>query len=187
MTELVTQIRALLDAPQHDLAQIEQTLTDGYAHALTLEAEQWRLEKRLTELARRRDDAEGGLRELNELAERIDGNQVDQTRLRALLGELRRHANGARASKPDVVPGDRSTHRSRTPDVEPEPMSARRGRAGRWRLHAGLRAHARLVRLTRRGSAASSLPVATATRCARPVQSAWSGASPRTPQPASSL
>ena len=33
------------------LAQLERTLTDGYAHALSLEAEQIRLERRMSELA----------------------------------------------------------------------------------------------------------------------------------------
>jgi hypothetical protein len=33
------------------LAQIERTLTDGYAHALSLEAERVRLERRMAELA----------------------------------------------------------------------------------------------------------------------------------------
>ena len=52
MTELFDQITTMIDASERDLDRIERTLTDGYAHALTLEGERLRLERRLTELAR---------------------------------------------------------------------------------------------------------------------------------------
>ena len=42
MTELFAQIDALLGTSARDLDEIERTLTDGYAQALSLEAEQWR-------------------------------------------------------------------------------------------------------------------------------------------------
>jgi len=53
---LLEQIDELLTASSSPdepatLARLERTLTDGYAHALSLEAEQLRLERRMTELA----------------------------------------------------------------------------------------------------------------------------------------
>ena len=47
MTELLERITDLLDAPQRDFELLERTLTDGYARALTLEAEQLRLQGQL--------------------------------------------------------------------------------------------------------------------------------------------
>src|SRR2546423_15224862 len=43
------QISALIAAPTRDLAEIERVLTDGYAQALVVEAEKWRLGKRVGE------------------------------------------------------------------------------------------------------------------------------------------
>jgi ABC-type phosphate transport system auxiliary subunit len=92
MTELLNKISALVDAPMPDLGQVERTLTDGYAHALSLEAEQWRLEKRRLEVAgqiHRGDTAEKAA-ELAEIARRLDGTEHDLVRLRAMLVKLRR-------------------------------------------------------------------------------------------------
>jgi hypothetical protein len=98
MTELLDQIRALISAPARDLDTIERTLTDGYAHALSLEAEKWRLEKRISEVAQTlpRGDTASKAREIASLASRVEGNVGDLTALRAVLAELRRHADAVR-------------------------------------------------------------------------------------------
>src|SRR6476469_402477 len=49
---MMQQIEKLLGADAPTLARLEETLTEGYAQALALEAERWRLERRLGELAR---------------------------------------------------------------------------------------------------------------------------------------
>jgi len=98
MTEIVDQIEHLIAAPAGDLGQIERTLTDGYAYALSLEAERLRLERRISEVTHglERGDTAEKARELSALTERVDGNSGDLVRLRALLGELRRHAHDVR-------------------------------------------------------------------------------------------
>jgi hypothetical protein len=86
MTELFDQIDALLSSSVHDLDRIERTLTDGYAYALSLEAERWRLEKRLTLVAREIGDGDRAtkVRELSSLSQTLDVNAEDLGRLRAL-------------------------------------------------------------------------------------------------------
>ena len=54
--ELLEQIDELLTEPVQTegpatLDRLERTLTDGYAYALALEAERYRLERRMSELA----------------------------------------------------------------------------------------------------------------------------------------
>jgi predicted nucleic acid-binding Zn-ribbon protein len=98
MTELLEQINALISAPTRDLETIERTLTDGYAYALSLEAEKWRLEKRINEVAQglERGDTAKKARELATLANRVEGSVDDLTELRSALAELRRHADAVR-------------------------------------------------------------------------------------------
>ena len=98
MTELLEQISALISEPTRDLDTIERTLTDGYAHALSLEAETWRLEKRIKEVAQslQQGDTVNKAREIAALAERVEGRADDLTTLRALLSELRRRADDVR-------------------------------------------------------------------------------------------
>jgi hypothetical protein len=100
MTELFEQINALIRASARDLDAIERTLTDGYAEALSLEAEKWRLQKRIAEVAQgiQRGDTVKKARELSTLAKRLDGNDGDLTKLRAVLGDLRRHADDVRVA-----------------------------------------------------------------------------------------
>jgi hypothetical protein len=100
MTELLEKINALISAPTRDLDTIERTLTDGYAYALSLEAEKWRLEKRITEVAQslQRGDTAKKARELATLANRVEGNVGDLVALRSVLADLRRHADAVRVS-----------------------------------------------------------------------------------------
>jgi hypothetical protein len=98
LTELVSRIQDLISAPAGDLDAIERTLTDGYAHALTLEAERTRLERRIVEVAHgiQRGDTGEKVRELSVLSKELDGCSVDVVTLRRLLDELRRHASDVR-------------------------------------------------------------------------------------------
>jgi predicted nucleic acid-binding Zn-ribbon protein len=102
MTELLAQINALISAPERDLDTIERTLTDGYARALSLEAEKWRLEKRINEVAQSlpRGDTATKARELAALAKRVEVSVIDLTDLRSRLSDLRRHADAARIAAP---------------------------------------------------------------------------------------
>jgi hypothetical protein len=102
VTDLLAQISTLLGSSTRDLDQIEHTLTDGYAHALALDAERLRLEKRMTSVTQgiKRGDTAKKARELAEISERLDGNAGDAEKLRALLAELRRHADGVRVGSP---------------------------------------------------------------------------------------
>jgi hypothetical protein len=99
MTDLLQKISSALDGESdHDLDQIESTLTDGYAYALSIEAEQWRLERRLSAVAH---DLEGGdmaekALELSAISKRLDGNADDLAKLRSLLTDLRRRASDMR-------------------------------------------------------------------------------------------
>ena len=102
MTELVDRIQTLIESEARDLDQIERTLTDGYAAALSLEAERWRIERRIAEVTQgiQRGDTAKKARELASLSQRLDGNAGTLARLRAMLVELRRHASGVRAHEP---------------------------------------------------------------------------------------
>jgi hypothetical protein len=102
MTELLEKINALISAPTRDLDTIERTLTDGYAYALSLEAEKWRLEKRISEVAQslQRGNTAEKARELATLANRVEGNVGDLVALRSVLADLRRHADAVRVSSP---------------------------------------------------------------------------------------
>ena len=102
MTELLEKIKGLMSAPARDLETIERTLTDGYAQALSLEAEKWRLEKRINEVAQslERGDTAQKARELAVLANRVEGNVGDLVALRSVLADLRRHADAVRVGSP---------------------------------------------------------------------------------------
>jgi len=98
MVDVLQKIQAILSTKSGDLDSIERTLTDGYAHALSLEAEKWRLERRLTEDVQGIDEGDtvAKAREISSIAERIDGNQDELEHLRGVLADLRRHADGLR-------------------------------------------------------------------------------------------
>jgi ABC-type phosphate transport system auxiliary subunit len=101
--ELLEQIDELLTEPRSaaepvTLARLERTLTDGYAHALVLEAECWRLEQRLTELAGElhEGDRERKSQELAQISRRLSSNGTDLQGLRSTLTRLRDHATAIR-------------------------------------------------------------------------------------------
>jgi hypothetical protein len=104
MTDLLHRISDLLGAADRDLDAIEHTLTDGYAHALTLEAERFRLERRAAEVTQdiERGDTAKKARELSEIVQRLDGNADDLVRLRSLLADLRRRADDVRVGSTRV-------------------------------------------------------------------------------------
>ena len=84
------QIEDLLSAEAPTLARLEDTLTEGYARALAIEAERWRLERRIGEVAREgRSDVSDELRSLGTQLTRADGELVE---LRSLLGTLHERA-----------------------------------------------------------------------------------------------
>lgn len=103
-TILLEEIGRLLNSPRDgedapSLERLEHTLTDGYAHALALEAERARLQQRIGELAgdvepdtRRRDH------ELSTLAERLRTSEGELSRLRGTLALLRVRAASTRAA-----------------------------------------------------------------------------------------
>ncbi len=94
MTELLEKINHLIAAPDVDRDQVERTLTDGYAYALSLETEHLRLEKRISEVAHgiQRGDMTKMARELSTLTRELDGTNDDLAKLRSALGVLRRRA-----------------------------------------------------------------------------------------------
>jgi predicted RNase H-like nuclease (RuvC/YqgF family) len=91
MNMLLDQINAVMTEGTADRFLVERTLTDGYAHALTLESERLRMQKRVEELMLRRD-TETNTKELRLLAKELDGNASDLEKLRRVLAELRRSA-----------------------------------------------------------------------------------------------
>lgn len=91
---LLDRINELLDAPAQGvrapaLARIEHTLTDGYARALALEGERWRIERRIGEVARLQNGDQGHTGELSALAQRLSAADRELARLRGLLTTLR--------------------------------------------------------------------------------------------------
>jgi hypothetical protein len=102
---LLEQIDELLAEPSATeepatLARLERTLTDGYAYALALEAERWRLERRMSELAGELNDGNQELKaeELAQLSRRISNNNSVLSVLRRTLTRLRARATAARAT-----------------------------------------------------------------------------------------
>jgi hypothetical protein len=102
VADVLTEIRTLLGSSTRDLGRIEHTLTDGYAQALALDAERLRLEKRMASVTQgiQRGDTAKKARELAEISARLDGNAGAAKKLRALLADLRRHADGVRVGTP---------------------------------------------------------------------------------------
>jgi hypothetical protein len=91
---MMQEIEELLTAEAPSLDRLESMLTDGYAQALALEAERWRLERRLGEVAR-----EGGVGigdELSSIGRRLNHADDELSKLRALLRSLHERARDAR-------------------------------------------------------------------------------------------
>jgi ABC-type phosphate transport system auxiliary subunit len=101
---LLEQIDELLtstaSAEPATLARLERTLTDGYAHALSLEAERLRLERRMSELAGELHDGnrEQKAKELVQVSRRISRAGAEIDRLRSRLSQLRARAMAVRAA-----------------------------------------------------------------------------------------
>jgi hypothetical protein len=100
---VIDDIRDLLTAPnpavsQSFLDRVDVTLTDGYAHALQLEAERWRIERRIAEvvagLPAGTDKAHEP--ELVALAERLRSANESIVALRSLLASLRERRSALR-------------------------------------------------------------------------------------------
>jgi len=98
-------IRSLLEAPPSgesapSLAAIEDTLIAGYAKALALEADRWRIERRIASVAARlgEDVTDDDAAELARLGQTLSSADGDLVRLRSLLVALRTRANEVRAA-----------------------------------------------------------------------------------------
>ena len=97
---MMQQIEELLGADAPTLARLEETLTEGYAQALALEAERWRLERKIADVAARFGDevSDEDAAELAKLGQRLSDADGDLNRLRVLLASLRTRADEVRAA-----------------------------------------------------------------------------------------
>ncbi len=99
------QITALLEAAADErgpsAARIEDTLTAGYAVALTLEAERLRIERRIAEVAAKLGGEESvpSTKELAGLSERLSKADNELVRLRTALVTLKNQARAARRAE----------------------------------------------------------------------------------------
>ena len=91
---MLEQIEDLLSEDAPALADVEATLTDGYAQALALEAERWGLERRLGEVARAGGDGAG--EELTSIGRRLNTTDGELAALRRMLGVLHERARTLR-------------------------------------------------------------------------------------------
>jgi len=98
---LCGELDALVEGPpahdEADRARLERTLTDGYARAHALEAEQLRIERRIGKLASEMSerDRERKADELAELSLKLSRATVDLRHLRKLLAAARRRTSAA--------------------------------------------------------------------------------------------
>jgi len=93
---MVQQIEQLLGADEPTLEHVEDTLTEGYATALTLEAERLRLQRRIGEVARAATGDHAA--ELRSLGSRLKNADGELEQLRAVLGTLYDRARLMRAA-----------------------------------------------------------------------------------------
>jgi hypothetical protein len=98
-------IRSLLEAPSSgddapSLDHIEHTLTEGYARALALEADRWRVEREIANVATRLGDevTDENASELARLGRELSSTDGDLNKLRTLLVALRTRADEVRAA-----------------------------------------------------------------------------------------
>jgi uncharacterized protein involved in exopolysaccharide biosynthesis len=92
---MVQQIEDLLRDSEPSLARLEDTLTEGYAEALALEAERLRLQRRLGEVAR--SATAHHTAEIRLLGTRLTSAEGELYRLRAVLSTLHDRARTLRA------------------------------------------------------------------------------------------
>jgi hypothetical protein len=92
---MLEQIEELLNEDAPAVAEVESTLTDGYAQALALEAERWRLERRLGEVARAGGDGAGA--ELTSIGSRLKTTDGELAALRRMLGTLHERLRALRS------------------------------------------------------------------------------------------
>jgi hypothetical protein len=92
-------IAAVAGDPAPSRSRLERTLTDGYACALSLEAERWRLERRIGEVAAdlRAGNEELKSQELVALSRRHASAGAELTHLRDRLATLRERASAVAA------------------------------------------------------------------------------------------
>jgi hypothetical protein len=102
---ILAEIEALLEpGAQTGLEALEHTLTAGYAAALALEAERWRLERRISEAAGLLGEGEGEgegtgqAQEIGKLARRLADAEDQIVHLRTMLATLRERTDAARAA-----------------------------------------------------------------------------------------
>ena len=102
LAPLLARIRVLVEEPAPEepallLKRMERTLTDGYAHALVLEAETLRIEREMDAAIASTTAGEDAGR-VGVLADRLAAVEHDLARLRAVLDALRRRLGGVRRS-----------------------------------------------------------------------------------------
>ena len=92
----MAEIRSLLDLPAGaelpPRADVEDTLTSGYAYALVLERNRLRIERELRAIVRSRGRADQ--RSVSDLAGRLDAADQELAGVRELLSTLRTQALG---------------------------------------------------------------------------------------------
>ena len=99
------QITALLEAAADEhgpsAERLEDTLTAGYAIALTLEAERLRIERRIAEVAGKlgNEESELNAKELAGLSERLSKADNELVHLRTALVTLKHQARAARRAE----------------------------------------------------------------------------------------
>jgi hypothetical protein len=98
-------IRSLLEAPSSgddapSLDHIEHMLTEGYARALALEADRWRVEREIANVATRLGDevTDEDASELARLGRELSSADGDLNKLRTLLVALRTRADEVRTA-----------------------------------------------------------------------------------------
>jgi len=95
----ITDLREEIEAGRHPgRAVVEETLTDGYAWALTLDGECARLERRISDVAVElsEESGEGRALELAALAGLLTRRRTELVELRSVLASLK---NGVREAK----------------------------------------------------------------------------------------
>jgi hypothetical protein len=95
---VVQHIEDLLRDDDSTLEDVEQTLTEGYARALQLEAERLRLERRIGEVARGAGGDQAA--EIRRLGSRLTHADGELQRLRSVLESLAAHARALRTRRP---------------------------------------------------------------------------------------